>query len=339
MLNGIKKYFTEIYKSSSCFIFFVSLLKICRMELKQLFKALPSDPKLIKREVKAYVIITLCLALYAFSLVGFIINAEIVGGGVNGVGTLIYYGTGKFIPVAYSVFVINALLLILGFKILGSGFGIKTVYAVTMMAVFLGLAQEWVTEPFLGVDETFLSAVIGGVLTGVSVGTSFNYGGSTGGTDILALIVSKFRNISPGRVILYADVVIITSSFFVFYVFMNKTPIESFRIVVYGFVVMVVVSYTIDLIVLGAQQSIQLFIFSKKHEVIADMISSEIQRGVTVIDGKGWYSKENVEVIMVVVRKYEIQSLLRRIRDLDPDAFTSVTNASGVYGKGFDRVK
>ncbi|MDR1975098.1 MAG: YitT family protein [Bacteroidales bacterium] len=294
--------------------------------------------KQLSREIKSYIIITLCLCGYAFGLVGFIINAEIVGGGVNGVGTLLYYASGKVIPVGISTLIINGVLLLIGFKILGNKFGIKTIYAIFMLSFFIEMWQGIITDPFLG-EDLFLSAVIGGIIAGVAVGTSFNYGGSTGGTDILALIVTKYRNISPGRIILYCDVVIISSSFLVFYYFLGQTAIQSIRIVLYGFVVMAVVAYTVDMVVFGAKQSVQLLVLSQKHEEVAEMISKEIKHGVTFLHGKGYYSKEEREVLLVVVRKYEMQSVLRRIRDIDAAAFISITDASGVYGKGFENIK
>ncbi|MEG2336265.1 MAG: YitT family protein, partial [Bacteroidales bacterium] len=265
-------------------------------------------------------------------------NSEIVGGGVNGIATLLYYASGKIIPVGTTALVINICLILVGIKILGKGFGMKTIYAIFMLSFAISFFQETLTTPLLA-DDVFLSAVIGGILTGIAIGTSFNYGGSTGGTDILALIIAKYRNVSPGRVILYADVIIISGAFLIFYYFLDKSVIESFRIVLYGFVVMTIVSYTIDLIVLGAQQSTQLMVFSKKYEAIADMISGDMKRGVTVLHGQGWYTKGNSEVILVVVRKYEMQEVLRKIKDIDPEAFTSITKATGVYGKGFEHIK
>lgn len=305
---------------------------------KELLPTKPLDKKQIKREIKSYVVITLCLCLYALALVMFIINSNIVSGGVNGVSTLLYYATGHTIPVGISAFVINGILLLIGFKILGNAFGFKTIWAIFFLSFFVTLWQGIIKQPVLDQDP-FLSAVIGGALIGLSIGTAFNYGGSTGGTDIVALIVTKYHNISPGRVILYCDLCIISSSFIVFYYFLGKTPEESLRVVLYGFVVMMVTSYTIDLIVMGAQSSVQMLISSRKHEEIADMISNEMHRGVTLLDAQGHYSKEKSEVLLAVVRKYEMQSVLRRIRDIDPDAFTSVTKATGVYGKGFQALK
>lgn len=295
--------------------------------------------KYIWTQVKDYTFITLCLMLYAVSLVGFIINSDIVGGGVNGFATLIYFASGKVIPVGISALIINAFLLFLGWRILGTGFGMKTIYAVIAMSFLISFAQQWLPDqPFLA-DDKVLSAVIGGMLCGASIGLVFSRGGSTGGTDIVALIINKYRNISPGKVILYVDIFIISSAFIVFYFFMGKTVLESFRIVVYGFVVMFMVAYSIDFIVLGAQQSVQMLIFSKHHEEIAAMISQDIKRGVTLIKGQGWYSKEETEVILVVLRKNQLHDALKKIKMVDPNAFTSISAVTGVYGKGFDQIK
>ena len=291
----------------------------------------------ILKEVKVYAIITFFLALYAVSIVGFIINAEIVGGGVNGLGTLIYFASGKLIPVGYITFVINGGLLLIALKVLGRGFGAKTVYAVFMLPFFMTLAQSIFKQPFL--EEVTLSVVIGGAMVGLCLGTIFTYGGSTGGTDIVAMIVNKYREVSPGRVILLIDVCIIGSGFVVFYFFLDKSALEAFRIMVYGFVVIVVASFTIDKIVLGEQQSVQMFIFSKKHDEIANDIGTNLHRGVTLIHGKGWYTKEETDILMVIVRKNEMQDVLRIVKSIDPQAFTSIGAVSGVYGQGFSQIK
>ena len=230
-------------------------------------------------------------------------------------------------------------LLLIGFKILGTGFGFKTIYACVMLSVFVGMWTGIIGDLSILGDEKLLSAVIGGALIGLSIGISFNYGGSTGGTDIVALIVSKFYNISPGRVILLCDIFIISSSFLVFYYFRGNPLEESIRVVLFGYVVMAVTSYTIDLIVLGSRASVQVLINSAKYQEIADMVVNEKKRGVTLLHAEGYYSKHESQVLLIVVRKYELQSTLRRIRDIDPNAFMSITNATGVYGKGFDHIK
>lgn len=289
------------------------------------------------REIKSYAIITFFLALYSVSIVGFIINTEIVSGGVNGLCTLIYYATGKLISVGYSSFVINGVLLLIALKILGRGFGAKTVYAVFIISLFITLAQRYITQPFL--EDVTLSTVIGGAMIGLCLGTIFTYGGSTGGTDIVAMIVNKYREVSPGRVILYIDILIIGSGFIVFHYFLGKTALEAFQTLVYGFISVAVASYTIDLIVLGQQQSVQMFIFSKKHDEIANEIGTNLHRGVTMIHGKGWYTKEDTEILMVVTRKNEMQDVLRLVKSIDPQAFTSIGAVTGVYGQGFSQIK
>jgi uncharacterized membrane-anchored protein YitT (DUF2179 family) len=188
--------------------------------------------------------------------------------------------------------------------------------------------QNLVTEPIL--NDPFLAAVLSGILGGVGIGLIFNEGGSTGGTDIIAMIINKYRNISPGRIIMYCDVLIIASSFFV---------LHSVEKLVYGYVSMWVVSYSIDAFLTGAQQSVQLFIVSEKYETIANFINNESRRGLTIFDGTGWYTRQNVKVIMTVVRKRESPEIFRKIKELDPDAFISLNSVMGVYGKGFDKLK
>lgn len=299
-------------------------------------KEFPTDPKLLRREIRDFVLITFFLCTYTLGVVAFIVNSEIVGGGVAGIGTLIYYATG--IPVAVSTFVINGVLLVIGFRVLGKGFGVKTIYAVVMASLFIGMWTAIIREPILK-DDPFLSVVVAGLIVGFSIGMAFRYGGSTGGTDIVALIVAKYRNIGPGKVILFCDAIIISSSFFVFYFFKGATVIESIRVVIYGVMLTFVYSTVVDMVVVGGQASVQIFINSSKHKEIAEMITHEKNRGVTLLHGEKYYSQTETQVLWVVVRKYELQGILRRVRDIDPSAFMSITNTSGVYGKGFENVK
>ena len=278
------------------------------------------------KDLKAYSIITIGLLLNAIGWTAFLIPAKITGGGVTGIATLIFYATE--IPVWIPYLIMNSILILVSIKILGRSFGIKTIFATLTLTLFFSVLQGIITEPI--VNENFMSAVVGGILAGVGVGIVFSQGGSTGGTDIIAMIINKYRNVSPGKVILYADVLIIASSFLIF---------KSIEKIVYGYVTMSVTAYAIDLILTGAKRTVQLFIFSHKHEEIAEKIASNIHRGITLIDGTGWYSKKESKIIMVLVKKQESNSLLRIIKDIDTDAFISVSNVMGVYGKGFDRIK
>lgn len=277
-------------------------------------------------ELKAYVVITLGLFVMALGWTGFLIPNEILGGGVSGIATLIFWSTG--LPVGVSVLAINAVLIIFAFRLLGGGFGVKTIYSIGMLSLFFAVLQYYIREPF--VTDKFMASVVGAVMAGSSMGLIFTQGGSTGGTDIIAMIVNKYRNISPGKIILFLDVFIISSSFFIF---------RTIDTLVYGFVVMSVVSYVIDLIITGNKQSVQMFIFSKKANSIADRIGNETGRGVTFIKGVGWYTKSENDILMIIVKRMEYQMVFRIVKEEDPEAFVSISSVMGVYGQGFDAIR
>lgn len=276
--------------------------------------------------LKNYGIITFALFANALAWTVFLIPSEIVGGGITGLSALIFYATG--IPVALPLIVMNIILLAISVKSLGLGFGVKTVYSAVVLSVFFGILQPLITEPI--VDDRFMSAILGGILGGASVGLVFTQGGSTGGTDIIAMIINKYRNISHGRVILYLDILIISSSYLLF---------QSLEVMVYGYVTMAVASYSIDMLLMGHRRSVQMFIFSPKYELIAEKIANDIGRGITLLNGQGWYSREESAVLVVVVRRYETSMVFRTIKEVDPEAFISVANVMGVYGKGFDPIR
>lgn len=284
--------------------------------------------KQFMREAKSYAVITLGILMYTFAVSTFFVTNGIVGGGVSGLGTLIYYLSGDTIPVGVSYFVINAVLIAISLKILGSKFGIKTIFAMIIGSVSLWLFQELIPEPIL--DDKFLSAILGGILCGVGIGMAITQGGSTGGTDIVAMMINKYKNIGPGKLIMYMDVFIIATGFFV------RGEIQD---IVYGYVVMGVVGYSIDMFISGKRQSVQLFIFSKQYEQIADEIQDTVGRGLSVMDSTGWYTKEANKMIMVVVRKHEVHSVFKIVKHIDNRAFISMGTVMGVYGEGFDEMR
>lgn len=282
--------------------------------------------RLIWNEIISYSVITTGLFISSLGWTAFLIPSDIIGGGITGLSAIVFFATG--IPVGPTNLAINAILIIVAFKSLGKGFGFKTIYSFTVMSVFLTILQTVITEPV--VDDRFLSAIVGGILGGGAIGIIFTQGGSTGGTEIIAMLINKKRNISPGKIILAADVVIIASSYLVF------GEIEA---IVYGYVTMGVVSYVIDLTLTGNQRSVQLFIFSKHSQRVADAIGRDLQRGVTMVKGKGWYSDKDFDIVMAVVRKRESAHIFRMVKDIDDEAFISVGSVMGVYGKGFDQLK
>lgn len=279
-----------------------------------------------------YTVVVFGLFLYALSWTAFLLPHKITGGGVSGIGALVFYATG--IPMAYTYLLINAGLILLAIKMLGANFGIKTIIGVTAGAFLLGLMQTLIKEPIIA--DKFLSAIIGGGLSGVGLGIIFMQGGSTGGTDIIAMIITKYRNISPGRIILACDVIIIGSSFFVL---LDMSVVHRIETIVYGYVAMAVTAYAIDAVLSGSKQSVQIFIFSSKYAEIADKITHDLHRGVTLVEGKGWYTKEDQKVLITMVRKFESNDVYKIIKEIDPDAFTSTASVMGVFGRGFERIR
>jgi uncharacterized membrane-anchored protein YitT (DUF2179 family) len=288
--------------------------------------------------LKEYIIITLGLLCYTAGWDIFIIPHEMVGGGVSGIGALIYYATG--FPVSYSYFIINFVLLLIALKVLGKGFGFKTVFAIVMASLFFKILPDIIPQSFI--DEIaisngkLMSAIIGGAISGVGITLTFSQGGSTGGTDIIALMITKYRNVSPGKIILYLDIIIIASSLLL----PNDLNMGAkFANVVYGYMVTGLCASTLDLLLSGMKQSIQMFIFSKNYAAIADRISNELRRGVTVLDGQGWFSKQNGKVLLVIAKKTDMNFLYKIVKEEDKDAFMSEGSVRGVYGQGFDQIK
>lgn len=290
--------------------------------------------------------VTFGIMLFVLGWSIFLVPNNLVGGGVTGVSAILQYATHGVIKIGYSYFVVNAALIIAAMFVLGFGFGWKTIYATILASIGLNLFQDLIPADFIQAialdNGKLMSTIMGGIMVGVGIGFTMIAGGSTGGTDIIALMVNKYRNVSPGRLILYMDVVIILSSLLV----PSFTPdgeelpfVEKLTNVVYGFILITINSTVLDLVISGSRQSVQLFILSKHYAEIADSITKDLHRGVTVLDGKGWYTKENTEVLMVLTRKTDLNILLRYIKAIDPDAFLSVTSVTGVYGKGFDAIK
>lgn len=277
--------------------------------------------------IKDYTFIFIGLVLYAVGFTGFLVPNEITTGGLGGVAALIYYATK--VPIDVSFGTLNGILLLLSIKILGFKFSVRTIFGVVVLTLLFKFLGSVITEPLLK-GETFLSIVIGAMMCGAGVGLVFTSNGSTGGTDIIAAIVNKYRNVAFGRMILYCDIFIISCSYFVSH---------SVDKLVYGFVTMVIMSYTIDLLINGVRQSVQFLIFSKEYEQIAESINKEVNRGVTILDGTGWYSQQPVKVVVVMARRTEAMTIFRIVKQIDSNAFISQSNVVGVYGQGFDKIK
>ena len=288
----------------------------------------------IGRELKDYVAITLGIMCYSLGWAAFMLPYQISTGGVTGISALIYYMTGIEIQVSY--FVINAIFMVFALKILGLKFCIKTLYAIPALTFFLWLFQVLLKDDagnlplLLGPGQEFMALVIGACMLGFGIGLVFIYNGSTGGTDILAWIINKYKDVSLGRLIMYGDIIIISSCYLVFH---------DWKRVLFGFCVLFIMSFVIDYVVNSNRQSVQFLIFSRKHEEIAETITKELRRGVTLLDGTGWYSKQSIKVVVVLAKKNQANEIFRLVRDIDENAFISQSNVVGVYGEGFDKLK
>lgn len=296
--------------------------------------------------IKEYAIIAFGILCYTLGWTLFLIPQNLVGGGVTGISSIIQYATHGAIPVSYSYFAINVILLVISIFTLGPSFGVKTVFAVVIASVALRLEPALIPQSFiqaLSIDNgKLVSVLMGGMISGLGIGIAMSQGGSTGGTDIIALLLNKYRGYSPGKVILWIDVVIILSSLFVPSYTPDGTLLgfsDKILVVVYGFMLVFVCSTVIDRYLSGAKQSVQLFVFSREYSRIAEEITHVFHRGVTVLDGKGWYTQEASHVVMVVIRRTDLAQLLRSIKEIDSAAFVSVSSVSGVYGKGFDPLR
>lgn len=266
-------------------------------------------------------------------MVRLLLPSKIVGGGVSGASAIIYYALGIHIPIGVLNLFFNAILLLIGFKVLGSKFGANTIYGIVGSSLFFILWQQ-----VLNVDALFdvvgfggfMCAVIGGALCGAGIGLTFSMGGNSGGTDIIALILSKFYNVSPGKVILYIDLIIVGCSFFV------SHKVEN---VVYGYIVMMVMTYVLDLVIDGNKQSYQIMVFSLHNEEIGETVSREVGRGATLLDAEGCFSHNSQKVLLMLVHKTDKPHVMQIIHRIDENAFVSVSKAQGVYGKNFEKLK
>ncbi len=298
--------------------------------------------KMISRETvwisaKDYVVITFGLFLYAFAFSAFIAPENVVIGGMAGLGQLIYFITDKIfdygLPIAVSIYALNVILLVIAYKTVSRTFVVRTIFGVSVLALMIGILQPLFKAPIVQ-QETFMNVIIGGMLCGIGIGLAFVHNGSSGGVDIIAAMISKHSNISIGRTMQICDFCIVTSS-----ILLPRTNGEIIASPVYGYIVLLIVPFMADMMINTNRQSVQFTVFSRKWQEIATTVNNEAHRGCTVLSGMGWYSKQEVKVLLVICRKYEAMTIFRIIRAIDKDAFITQANVNGVYGQGFDELK
>ena len=282
--------------------------------------------KKILQEAKNYFFIFLGLAMFTFGWSAFLTPYEVSGGGVAGAASILYFATK--IPIGLTTFALNAILIAIAWKILGTKFCVNSLICTVVMSVFFSIFQPLFPKPI--VDDMFMSVIIGSAIAAYGIGMAINWGGNTGGIDIIALMVGKYRNISYGRVSLLSNVVIVGSSFFV---------LHDVQRLVYSFVVLLVSIIISDLVIDGYRQTYQFMVFSKKNHEIAQKINSSLHRGATFLKGYGSYNQQESDVLLIVAHKTDKGAITRIIKDIDPNAFITISKTASVFGKNFDNIK
>lgn len=287
----------------------------------------PLNTQHLLKHIKDYMFIVLGLTSYAFGFCAFVLPEKVVTGGVTGITSLLNFGLGW--NVAITFYAVNLLLLAIAFRSVGTQFVIRTVFGATVASMMIGLFTPLTHSPIVQ-HEPFMNMIIGACFCGVGVGTVFVHNGSSAGTDIIAAMVTKHTTISFGRMLLYMDLVIISSSYVLFH---------SIDKIVYGLIFMIINSFVADLVINSNRQAVQFLIFSKKWEDIANAINNEAHRGCTLIHGTGWYTKRDVKILLVMCRKHESVHVMRIIKAMDNDALISQAYVNAIYGQGFDEMK
>ena len=294
------------------------------------------DRKQLRTTVQEYLLITLGSLLFCAAWCFFMIPNGMSSGGLTGLCTVIQYATGGLLQVSYTYAAINALLLVAAFFVMGGRFGAKTIYCIALVSVLYEVLplfpQAFSLEGrFLYVPERFMIPLIGGLLEGLGLGIIFRNGGSSGGSDILALMVNKYWPVSPGRFFLFTDCIIVFS--------LLLLPGRTFSDLIYGFLMIGVSAPVVDAVLIGGRSAVQVMVFSDKYAEIADYIIKEMERGVTAIEATGWYTQQEKKVLLIVTRQKEIHALTKMVKRLDDKAFVSISPASNVYGEGFEEMK
>lgn len=301
---------------------------------------MPKFSKFTWLDVKDYLFIVLGLTLYAFGFSAFILPHKVVMGGMAGLGSVVYFLTlhlhdaGLFpfvIPVAVTMYAVNFILLAIAFRIVDRQFTLRTLFGMTVLSVVIGIMQPLCANLNIMPDEKVLSIVLGAAIMGIGLGLIFIHNGSSGGTDIIAAMVSKRSNVTIGRTMMMCDFLIVGSAYFVLHY-----PLPE---IVFGMMTTVLTGYMCDLVINSNRQAVEFIIISKHWEEIANAINTDANRGCTVLDAMGWYSKQPVKMLMVMCRKIEAVTIQRIVKSIDPDALVTQGNINGVYGKGFDKMK
>ena len=284
--------------------------------------------------IKDLVMINLGMAIYDVGWAVFLLPYHITTGGMAGMAAILQYASG--FPMQYTILMVNAVLLMIAWWQIGLKFTLKTAYAVLALSFYLQIGQDVMTDTagalikVLGDDQDSMACLLGAILNGLGIGMVFLSGGSTGGWDIIAALINKYRNISLGRVLLYLDLFVIASCWPIFH---------DWRMVVFGYVTLVVYTFAIDMFINSSRQDVQFTIYTRCGDQLREEISRQTGHSTTQILGEGGYTRQTVKVLVTIVHKREQVKVLRMIRDIDPQAFVTLHRVEGVYGEGFNVIK
>ncbi len=283
-----------------------------------------------------YFLISVGTLIFCLAWTSFIQPNSLTSGGLTGLCTIVQYATNGLIPIGITYPLINGALLIMGFLTLGRSFGFKTIYVIILSSVLFSVlpnfdGEVWPLNLQVLIDNKLLVVMVGALMESVGIGLVMLRGGSTGGTDIVAMMINKYWPISPGKVYLYSDLFIIASLLLV--------PGKSIEDLMYAYLLMLGFSFGIDYVLLGNKSSVQILVFSSKYEQIADHMINNVRRGVTALQSVGWYSKKDSKVLLIISRKFQMNEVVNEIKRIDKKAFISVSTAMSVYGEGFEEVK
>ena len=283
-----------------------------------------------------YFVMTVGTFVFVMAWTSFLQPNNLASGGLTGFSTILDYATQGRIPMDVTYALLNVLLLVAGFLFLGRAFGFKTIYVIVLSSALFSVlpnfnGEVWSLDLRVHMDNKLMVALVGAFMESVGIGMVLLRGGSTGGTDIIAMIINKFWPVSPGRVYLITDIFIILSILLV--------PGKGIVDVIYAYVVMLGFSFGVDLVLMGNKSTVQILVFSSKYQQIADHMITNVDRGVTALQSMGWYSKQESKVLLIVARKYQMNTILNEIRNIDTRAFISVSSAMSVFGEGFEEVK
>ena len=282
----------------------------------------------LSQNIRDCIAIVSGILIYAVGFTVFILPHHIVIGGMAGFSSLIFYATGGRLPVAVVMYGTNILLLLCGFRYLGKGFVLRTIFGATLLSVLIGSVEGYFTSHPPLVSSAPMSVIMGAVMLGLGIGIYFSHHGTTGGTDIVAAIMSHVSDISMGRVMMIIDVSIVALSFFLPFDGDMEARIQSrTQTIIYGWLAIYIYSWLADRYI------------DKGKETIAYRITHETGRGVSMWDGTGYWTGEPRKLMLIWCRQNDVYQILRIVKETDENAYVTNSSVRSVYGNGFDRLK